>query len=399
MASWATSLIQIERKHAMNIDRFMDLSDPITGITLYKCNIYATKKFSFGTWTSRQHVFVSIHSKNKTGWGENIIETNMPDVSLKEWAEWLLQFQGLTVSQAFSLLRSKMGVWRDRMTEMTEMALIDLAAKLKGQSALELLELPGRTPVYGVYVILSDDLDFVDDRAQYAVANGKDRFIKVKLFGDPALDQAVVRTVRKHAPRSKTYLIGDVNCGYRPQGKQAEVTEIAAHLRELYAAGLDACEDPAFCSVNEWVDLQSQCGDLELIPDYPMRPSSKAIHTIRPGMGRIYNIHPGSAGSVLDAIELAYHIREIGAKLMIGDDSLVGPGCTIWQQLAMGLGADWVEATEKQTESDFYYECVKQLATDSSQAPIQADTSCTGFGVELDEDLLAQKAAETVVVF
>lgn len=383
----------------MKLENFTDIQNTITGVTLYKCNIYATKKFSFGTWTSRQHVFVSIRSGDKTGWGENIIETNMPDASLDEWKEWLLQFKGLTVSQAVELLRTKMGVWRDRMTEMTEMALIDLAGKLQGKHALELLNLPKRTPVYGVYVILSDDLDFVDDRARYAVTNGKDRFIKVKLFGNPELDQAVVRTVRKYAPRPNTYLIGDVNCGYRPQGQQVSVEEIAGHLRELYAAGLDACEDPAFCSVDEWVALQSQCGELELIPDYPMRPSSKAIHTIRPGMGRIYNIHPGSAGSVFDAIDLAYHIQGMGAKLMIGDDSLVGPGCTIWQQLAMGLGADWVEATEKQKESDFYYECVKKLATDSSCAPIPVDTTCAGFGVEIDETLLAQKASETVPVF
>ena len=384
----------------MNLNNFAGIPDKITGITLYKCNIFATKKFSFGTWTSRQHVMVSIRSGDKTGWGENIIETNQPDISLEGWKECLMQLEGLTVSEAIELLRSRMGVWRDRLTEMTEMALIDLAGKVTGKNALELLELPGRTPVYGVYVILSDDLDFVDDRARYAVQNNKDRFIKVKLFGDPELDQAVVRTVRKYAPRPNTYLIGDVNGGYKPEREGAADTEsIAENLKALYQAGLDACEDPAYCTNAEWVQLQSLCGELELIPDYPMRPSSEAIRTILPGMGRIYNIHPGSAGSVFDAIRLARHIQGMNAKLMIGDDSLVGPGCTIWQQLALGLGADWVEATEKQTESDFYYECVRHLATDSSKAPIPVDTDCAGFGVELNEQKLAERASETVPVF
>ena len=56
-------------------------------------------------------------------------------------------------------------------------------------------------------------------------------------------------------------------------------------------------------------------------------------------MGRIYNIHPDSAGSIVDAVVLAGRIRELGAGLMIGDDSLVGPSASIWQQLACGLGA------------------------------------------------------------
>ena len=43
---------------------------------------------------------------------------------------------------------------------------------------------------------------------------------------------------------------------------------------------------------------------------------------------------------------------------MIGDDSLVGPGCTIWQpSWQLDLSAQWVEATKKE-DSDFYYECI-----------------------------------------
>ena len=53
-------------------------------------------------------------------------------------------------------------------------------------------------------------------------------------------------------------------------------------------------------------------------------------------MGRIYNIHPDSAGSIIDAVALAGRIRELGGGAMVGDDSLVGPSATIWQQLAVG---------------------------------------------------------------
>lgn len=377
---------------------FLNINSKITDIKLYKNNVFATKKFSFGTWTSRQHIFISITAQGLTGYGENIITVNEPDVDMAQWLEWLKELKGKTVSEAILHVRGNLGIWRDRITELLEMCLIDLAGKVTKQNALSMLKLSGKTPVHGVYVILSDDLEFVNERAKWAVENNKATFIKVKLFGKLELDKAVIETVRRHAPRRKTYLIGDVNGGYRMHEDTTSLEKIAESLAVLHSVGLDACEDPAYIPNVDWVKLQTLVGSLELIPDYPMRPSWDAIKTMLPGMGKIYNIHPGSAGSVFDAIELGYKIREIGAKLMIGDDSLIGPGCTIWQQLALGMQASWVEATEKPAESDDYYSCVKHLATDSNTAPIKIDTSVYGFGIELDDEKLAQNASEAFTI-
>lgn len=370
----------------------------ITEAKLYLIQIKATRKFSFGTWTSRQHVFVSITAGGENGYGENIISVNQPDISLQEWADWLKELKGRSVSQAIGYLRDHIGIWRDRMTEMTEMALVDLWGKLEKKSALELLGLTGTKPVYGVYVILSDDLKQIDEKVRYAISCGKSQFIKVKLFGDNELDCKIIRLVRQYLSRSETYLIGDVNCGYRPQETEKEIGNIAEDMMHLYKAGLDACEDPAFLERDEWVQLQSMVKPLSLIPDYPMRPSRAAKETIVRGMGDCYNIHPGSAASIIDAIALAERIRELDARLMIGDDSLVGPGCTIWQQLAIGLSGDWVEAVEKEEDSDFYYDLVQQLATESRKNPIEADLNGYGFGVYLDEEKLAEAADQVVRV-
>ena len=168
-------------------------------------------------------------------------------------------------------------------------------------------------------------------------------------------------------------------------------------MKSLREAGLDACEDPAFLSREEWVALQSQVSPLELIPDYPMRPSRRSIKEICQGMGGIYNIHPDSAGSIVDAVVLARRIKDLGAGLMIGDDSLTGPSASIWQQLAYGLGAQWVEATEKREESDYFYRCVRSLATDSSKNPIEI-TLKDGFGIDLDEEKLAGEADQMVEI-
>ena len=102
-------------------------------------------------------------------------------------------------------------------------------------------------------------------------------------------------------------------------------------------------------------------------------------------MGGIYNIHPDSSGSIIDAIMLAGKIYETGAELMIGDDSLIGPAATVWQQIAIGLGAKWVEATEKENESKFYYNALKSIPTDSRSNPISVKP-CYGFGIYPDEN-------------
>lgn len=370
----------------------------INEIKVYKYNIYAEKHFSFGTWTSRQHAFISISSSSEKGWAENIMSTNNPEIELEKWAECFNELKGLTVKEAFNHIRSKVNVWGNRQSEMAEMAIIDLAGKLLKVSGIELLGLVNKKTVPGVFVILSDDPQYVEDQAKWAVQNGRSGYIKVKLFGDLELDSQVVKAVRKVTSKD-TFLIGDVNGGYRMKEEATPIDEIAEKLILLSELGLDACEDPAYISNDEWVELQSKVKVLNLIPDYPMRPASDAIFKIKKGMGRIYNIHPGCTASIIDAVKLAHKVRELGAKIMIGDDSLVGPSCTIWQQIAIGLGADWVEAVEKDKESDFFLKAVKDIATTmNNEGTIVLRSNVFGFGIDMEDTYLSISANDVMVL-
>ncbi|MDD4849776.1 MAG: hypothetical protein PHO10_03650 [Gemmiger sp.] len=388
-------MIQAETPYAQKrqqiLARLVPIEGKITAIRFYLTNVWAEKHFSFGTWTSRQHVIVAIHGAGKQGFAESILSVNMPQASLEPWRAAAESVVGLEMGQALLAVRSRQGIWQEQLVEMLEMALLDLCGKQVGQPANHLLGLTKGSPVCGVHVILSDNIEEVAQSAAWAQANGKAAYIKVKLFGKNELDCRVIAAVRQCCPRETTYLIGDVNCGYRPEGAEVPLPQIEQALKNLWAAGLDACEDPAFLAMPEWVALQSAVKPLSLIPDYPLRPSRHAVESICQGMGEIYNIHPDSAGSILDAVVLAGRIRELGAGLMIGDDSLVGPSASIWQQVAWGLGARWVEATEKRNESDFYYRCVEKIATDSRVNPITVQLA-DGFGLQLNEEKLAQEA-------
>jgi hypothetical protein len=105
-------------------------------------------------------------------------------------------------------------------------------------------------------------------------------------------------------------------------------------------------------------------------------------------MGRFFNLHPSTMGSFRYVAQMANKVKEIGAKVMIGDDSLVGPGCSAWQQIAIGAGASWVEAIEKKEDSKKYLGCLVNSPTKQDNKGYFSLNPASGFGVELDVDCL-----------
>lgn len=379
------------------LSKFEKLTNIIDSIEVYRYDANDERHFSFGTWTSRQHGFIRLGSKEYEGWGENVISVNDKDVNLEEWSSCFAKLKGMTIYEALLYVREHLKEWKERKCEMIEMALVDLAGRVLKQSANQLLELDKMGEVPGVFVILSDDIEEVKKQTEIAVNRKLNSHIKVKLFGDLQLDLDIIKAVRDVVGRvdtnSETYLIGDVNGGYKKRDEDKSLGIISEELITLHEAGLDACEDPAYINNQQWVELQSKVGTLSLIPDYPMRPSREAILKIKEGMGRIYNIHPGCTGSIIDAVTICKKIKDMNAKLMIGDDSLIGPACTAWQQLAIGLAADWVEAIEKDNESETFLKSVdKKVTSRSSGSLIKIDNSDFGFGLLLDTKTLRENA-------
>ena len=85
---------------------------------------------------------------------------------------------------------------------------------------------------------------------------------------------------------------------------------------------------------------------------------------------------------------------------MIGDSSLIGPACTFWQQMAIGLGASWVEAIEKPQESDVFEKCVSKMSTEIGKDGRSRITKLRpGFGIEMDEEKLKDMADNYVKLF
>lgn len=364
-------------------------NEKITKIELFKYDINIPRYFSFGTWLNRQHLFMKLSAGDCYGWSEIPASRNNPEMNPRSWVEYVRQFKSLTVQKAQNLLRSQQVAGSKasfKELEFMDMALLDLAGRLQDKSAVELLNLPHRKAVPGLYCILHKDENKVREEAEKSIEQNLGHHMKFKMYGEQAIDLKLLRIIRE-VLGNEAVVIADVNEGYK---KWTSLDELAAILRVFGENGLNAIEDPARLDVQEWVKLQEMVGDLALIPDKPLRPAWRGIDTITPGMGRIYNLHPSTMAGFQQSAELARKVRQIGGGVMIGDDSLVGPACSAWQQIAIGSGAAWVEAIEKEEDSKDYLDCVVKSSTVKDANGYYSLEPSPGFGLELDVKCLKQ---------
>jgi len=366
-----------------DIEKQYYLNEKISSIELFRYDVDIPRYFSWGTWYNRQHLFMKISSGDSYGWSEIPASINTPDFNPSEWVDYLKRFIGLSIGRAYELLNSEQVVGTKvsfKKLEFIDMGLLDLSGKLQNKPAIELLGLAQTIPVPGLYCILDKDIEKVRKEALSSIEQNLSHHVKFKMYGDHQLDLQILRTIRETIGEG-SMLMSDVNKGYKNWNSLKELSDI---LIEFKSNGLNAIEDPAGLTTEEWIQLQEMIGDLSLIPDYPMRPAWEGVKNIRPGMGRIFNLHPSTMGSFNFTAQLANKVNEIGCHVMIGDDSLVGPACSAWQQIAVGAGAKWVEALEKKEDSKNYLRCLISSPTKQNSNGYISFVPKPGFGVEID---------------
>lgn len=82
------------------LNNLSGVKEKIISINLYLKNIYGVKHFSFGTWSSRQHVIIAIHAGQYKGFAESIFSINTPNASLEPWKECVSSLVNIEVSKA-----------------------------------------------------------------------------------------------------------------------------------------------------------------------------------------------------------------------------------------------------------------------------------------------------------
>jgi hypothetical protein len=337
------------------------LSVPIVEVELFRLDANIPGQLSFGIQQNRQHAALRLCAGGCCGWSEGIVSHNDPNFQLAPWGSCFSELKRMTVADAIMHHRQQRESWWVNQLEMAEIALLDLAGRLLEKPVLELLNLDGRQPVPGLFCINESDPKKAAEQARFTRKRNLTTHIKLRIYGESSIDTALVQAVRQ-VMGSGAYIIADANEAYS-RGSDPSLEELAAQLNMLNKAGLNACENPSTLSDAEWIELQAKVGLLDLIPTQIMQPPWYTHSTVSPGKLRLYNLQPGRVGSLVDVVSVARHIQSFGAQVIIGDDSLVGPGCSIWQQIAVGLQAISVQALEKPQESDIFLQCIQAKST------------------------------------
>jgi L-alanine-DL-glutamate epimerase-like enolase superfamily enzyme len=370
----------------------------VDSIDLFLINVTKARNFSHSVWYNRQHIFIKIKSGPHSGWAEALVSKNDLDFDIAAWGTFLMELQGMQIVEAIGYVRNKFfeSKWNAKQSEPTLIALYDLLGKAAIKPTIEIWGLEGREPVPGLFCILEKEVEQALIQAEIAKEQKLVGHVKVKMFGITEVDMALTKSLRRFFGK-ETFLMGDANRGYKGW---KSIDDLATMLKKLHAEGMDAMEDPAELTPDQWIELQSKVGNFSLIPDRPMRPAYKALNLFLPQMGVYFNIHPDTMGTIKEAVELGRSIMASDRGLMIGDSSLIGPACTFWQQLAIGLGASWVEAIEKPQESQIFGKCVKQMSTRINNDGMSEITKLRpGFGIEMDESKLKAMANNYVSLF
>ncbi|MDF1513800.1 MAG: hypothetical protein P1S60_08330 [Anaerolineae bacterium] len=333
----------------------------IDEVELFRLDVQSLPEISFQAGYQQQHAALRVCSKGICGWSEGAVSHNDPSFELAPWGACFSELKGTSVSAALAQLQSLRETWWVNQLEMAEIALLDLAGQLLDEAVVNLLALDGRQPVPGMTNLPETSHHRTTNIIRLAQKQNLASYIKIQIYGELFQDTERISTVRQTAGR-KSYLVADANEGYG-RAASASIDILAEHLNALFEKGLNACQDPAALSPAEWVTLQKKVGLLELVASKPFHPAWQGLANVTDGMGRICLLHPGRLGSLADAMLLARRLQGFGARIAIGDNSFVGPGGTIWQQIAIGLEAAWVEALEKPEESDVFSQCVTSQST------------------------------------
>lgn len=364
----------------------------IDTVKIFQFNIRPDPSALGCPWRTRQQIFIKLGAEGFEGWGECPIALDKPNINVMAATRCFEFLRGKSFGEAFSYIRSRIGVWPSTYTEAAEMALIDLNGKVTGRSAATILALNGRLPVHGVTVLRQRNVFDLRNAAETACETQRTNCIRILLTGHPERDQANIAAIREVAPRKKVFLIGDA-CERYSSAYYHTTEQIGIQLLKLYAAGLDACEDPADLPINSWITLQAFASPLELSADKPLRHAHSSFMTVHPKMAHIFNIHPDFMGSITDAVRLAERVHFGGNRIYIGDDVCIGPACDAWQQIAIALGADWVETLEKPRQAPFYTRSKMQSGVLFCNGVYNQLQNVSGFGTVLDEAILSEHAA------
>lgn len=262
-----------------------------------------------------------------------------------------------------------------------DLALHDLAGKLRGQSLAELWGLPRGGPLRLSWTISVRSLDEVDPLIDAGWQRGYRNF-NIKVAPDPAFDLALARRVKQRVPEG--FLWADANGGYEPE----TALEVAPKLAE---AGVDVLESPLRPNRIRGYQALKRQGALPILMDEGVVSPVDLEEFLRLGMCDGAAMKPSRCGG-LASCKAQIEILQREGLLWLGS-GLTDPDISLAASLilfgALGLQKPAALNGPQYLSADVL---ARPLAIHDGLAEVP---SGPGLGVEIDEAKVAELVAKT----
>lgn len=339
-------------------------------------NIPVKVQFSYGAPAEFPFIIVRLTAGGCEGVGECLLDA---DKNLWPLAEQLV---GKDARCLDALLPQWQSEPQRRFCEAMSMALYDLVGKLSGLPMWALLGGKKRDRIPLMPCIFPTSPEEAAELAGKYAAQGV-KYLKTKLVGDLAQDEARIKAIRSEMPDSIT-VQGDANDGYKTL---AAATEAVLRLGD---AGLDRFEDPLDGGVEEYRQLRQACsGRAKVTVDRLARSLDDLAAVLKAEAADVVSLHPcqmGSMTSVLTHVRLA-EAYEI--PVVLAGTGYTAVGTAAWQQLTAAASACSPSGELGGAVDHGMPESLicKPLTESVSSVTIP---DAPGLGVELDEAALAR---------
>ncbi len=258
-----------------------------------------------------------------------------------------------------------------------EMACWDLAGKLMGVPAYELLGGKVRDRIRTKFVVAATTPDRAAEVAREYVALGFDT-VKVKVGVNPHADVERVKAVRV-AVGPDVLVTVDANTGWT-------VPDAIWALRQLEDCDLTVAEQPVQARNPRLLAEVRRAVHVPIMADESVFSLNDAAAVVQQDAADVLSLYPGKHGGILQAKKLAHFAGVCGIGATIGSNLELGIGSAAMAHYGVSTPEITADAYPADVIGTLYHD--HSLITDASFVKYGYAEAPTGpgLGVELDED-------------
>jgi hypothetical protein len=119
------------------------MDDRIVGIQMFEFDVPSSFHYDQGRMVNCRYGLLKITCSGQTGWAECIMSINENHFDLIKWSTFLYKLKNLTIQKAHETIELNKALWGKAKTELVEMALLDLTARLQKKKFNEMIGLGG----------------------------------------------------------------------------------------------------------------------------------------------------------------------------------------------------------------------------------------------------------------